>query len=453
MLFLIMISCLVSRIYIKPSSTDVRLWNRLIILSLGLTLMVYITSYDVIGISEGRQVFNWITITLESLIFTCIVLVFTILWLVNETRTKSDSNPYNTALVIFNLIAVLLIPSIDDLVLFYVVIELQSYSLYLITGSQNRSFNASKASLLYFLMGGIASIIILLGTYFVYQETGSTNIADLRVLNDYLNPVGYSIVLFALLFKMGMAPLHKWSVAVYNYAPVSITAYISIIAKISILGWIYTHTNLFDHTLLLIGFYASLIIASYKPLFEVNLKVILAYSGILNFAYLLLTVITYDISFYIYLIQYALTHIILFMSIIAAGDYLKDPVNKWSPLLYLEQLNIPNRALIFTLVLSLFSLIGIPPLPGFYAKLYVLIGIIQENYILEAIGIVIFSVVATYYYANIIKTLLKAYKNVPQSTYSMSGSLSYLISITTMLLLSFYVYLPMLSEGIILLTI
>lgn len=355
------------------------------------------------------------------------------------------------------MISLLLFPLVNDLIALYVVIELQSYSLYLLTGLHNRSYNASRASLLYFLMGGVASAIILLASYFIYTLTGSTNLTDISIFYEYSNAYDYfDILLFALLFKMGMAPLHRWSIAVYNYAPTYITAYISVVAKISIASWIFTNAYLFNHHLLILFFYISLAIAAYKPLFQVNLKSILAYSGLLNFGYILLTIISYDISFYIYIIQYVLTHIILFLGLLAASQYIKTPISIWSPLIYIHQLKIPNITLVISLILALFSLIGIPPLPGFFAKLYVLSGALQDNYILETCSIVLFSVIATYYYANIIKVLITNLKesnnNNNQSIY-INPSLAYTISIATVLLISFFVFLPSLSEGLYLITI
>src|SRR5699024_3023653 len=113
-------------------------------------------------------------------------------------------------LVLANLIGLLLLPLINDLLSLYVVIELQSYSLYLLTGLHNRSYNASRAALLYFLMGGVASAIILLASYFIYGLTGSTNLSDIAIFYSYNNAYDYfDILLFSLLFKMGMAPLHR----------------------------------------------------------------------------------------------------------------------------------------------------------------------------------------------------------------------------------------------------
>ncbi|KAK6459826.1 various chains-domain-containing protein [Scheffersomyces coipomensis] len=326
----------------------------------------------------------------------------------NEYDLKS---PYLALIVLANLIGLILLPLVNDLLVLYVIIELQSYSLYLLTGLHNRSYNASKASLLYFLMGGVASAIILLASYFIYSLTGSTNLSDIAIFYSFDNSFDYfDILLIALLFKMGMAPLHP---------------YISIVAKISILSFIFINANLFSHNLIIVFFYISLSIAAYKPLFQVNIKTILAYSGLLNFGYLLLTIVTYDISFYIYIIQYVLTHLILFLGLLAA---------------------------ILSLILAFFSLIGIPPLPGFYGKLYVIISALQDNYVLETCIIIIFSVISTYYYANIIKILItslapSATPTADKVSAFINPSLAYSIALSTILLISFFIFLPLISEG------
>jgi NADH:ubiquinone oxidoreductase subunit 2 (subunit N) len=253
---------------------------------------------------------------------------------------------------------------------------------------------------------------------------------------------------------MGLAPLHRWSIAVYNYSPTYITAYISIVAKISIGSFIYINANLFNHNILIIFFYISLFISAYKPLYQVNIKTILAYSGILNFGYILLTIISYDISFYVYIIQYALTHMILFLGLLSASQYIEKPVSKWSPLLYIHQLKLPNLTLAFSLILALFSLIGIPPLPGFYAKLYVISGALQDNYTLEVCTIVVCSVVATYYYSNIIKILMTSSNdNNIIKVNNINISIAYILAISIILLLSFFIYLPYILEGLYLITI
>lgn len=432
--------------------------NRLGTISIIFTLILLITSIDVISLTPGITLYNgWFNLTSYNLPLIIVMLILTIVLLIyNTSINKYDlKSPFYILILISNIIGLLLFPLVNDLLALYIIVELQSYSLYLLTGLHNRSYNASRASLLYFLMGGVASAIILLASYFIYALTGTTNLSDIAIFYSYSNAYDYfDILLIALLFKMGMAPLHRWSIAVYNYAPTYITAYISVVAKISIASWIFTNANLFNHHLLIIFFYLSLFIGAYKPLFQVNLKTILAYSGLLNFGYILLSIISFDISFYIYIIQYVLTHIILFLGILAASQYINTPISKWSPLIYIHQLKLPNLTLAICLILALFSLIGIPPLPGFYAKLYILSGALQDNYILETCLIVICSVIATYYYANIIKILINS-RTIKENINinNINPSLAYTLASATILLLSFFIFLPLISEGLYLITI
>lgn len=431
--------------------------NRLGTLIIIFTLIIYINTIDIVGLTPGITIFNnWFNITAYNIPLTILILILSIVLLIyNTSNHRYDlKSPYYMLIILANIIGLILLPLVNDLIALYIIIELQSYSLYLLTGLHNRSYNASRASLLYFLMGGVASAIILLASYFIYSLTGSTNLSDIAIFYSYNNAYDYfDILLFALLFKMGMAPLHRWSIAVYNYAPTYITAYISVVAKISIASWIFANAYLFNHNLLIIFFYISLAIAAYKPLYQINIKTILAYSGLLNFGYILLTIITYDISFYIYIIQYVLTHLILFLSILAASQYIKTPISSWSPLIYIHQLILPNKILAFSLIIALFSLIGIPPLPGFFAKLYVLSGALQDNYVLETCAIVLFSVIATYYYANIIKVLILSFKSTENNYNTINPSLAYTIASATVLLISFFIFLPALSEGLYLITI
>lgn len=445
--------------------------NRLGIITISFVLILTILSIDLISLVPGFTLFNnWFSLSSLNLPFIIIILLLVISLLIYNTfNNKNNVNsPYFLLIVLANLIGLLLFPLVNDLLALYVLIELQSYSLYLLTGLHNRSFNASRASLLYFLMGGVASAIILLALYFIYSTTGSTNLTDVIIYNEVANAAIYpetsvpghsysnstfnnfDILVIALLFKMGLAPLHRWSIAVYNYAPTYITAYISIVAKLSIIAWLYSNNILYSNYILIIFFYISLFIGAYKPLFQINIKTILAYSGILNFGYILLALMSSDISLYIYIIQYVLTHVIIFLIILASSEYINNPISKWSALLYIHQLKLPNLTLAFCLILALFSLIGIPPLPGFYAKLSILSGALSDNLVLESLVLVICSVIATYYYANIIKITMQSKTIIGQT---INPTLAYVIASCTLLLLSFFIILPYISEGLYLIII
>nr|QMS50979.1 Nad2 [Metschnikowia kamakouana] len=437
------------------------LLNRLGMLVLSFMLMLFMNSMNMMSLKPGFTLFNnWFNLTSYNLplIMLMILLIMGLLFYNTNTTSKNNDllSPYLMLLILANSMGLLLFPLVNDLLALYIMIELQSYSLYLLTGLHNRSYNASRASLLYFLMGGVASAMILLATYFIYSLTGTTNLSDLSMFNSLSsnnNTISYfDMLLMALFFKMGLAPLHRWSIAVYNYAPTYITAYISMVAKMSISSWMFTNVMFFNYHIFIIFFYLSLFMGSYKPLYQINIKTMLAYSGLLNFGYMMLSIMTYDISFYIYMMQYTLTHLMLFLSILAASQYMSKPMSMWSPLMYMHQLKLPNLTLAMCMILALFSLIGIPPLPGFYAKLYMLMSALEDNYMLESLILIVCSVIATYYYANIIKVLMTS-RTIKEVQGYINYSLAYVMATTTMLLMSFFIFLPFISEGLYLITI
>nr|QNS23158.1 Nad2 [Metschnikowia bowlesiae] len=443
--------------------------NRLGMLVFSFVLILLINSMNIMSLMPGFTLYNsWFNFTSFNLplMFTMLLLMMSLLMyntnMMSMNKDRMLLSPYLMLLMLANSMGLLLFPLVNDLLALYMMVELQSYSLYLLTGLHNRSYNASRASLLYFLMGGVASAIILLASYFIYSLTGSTNLSDIQMFNslDSNNNsyMYFDMLLMALFFKMGLAPLHRWSIAVYNYAPTYMTAYMSIVAKMSMSSWMFSNAMLFNHYMFMMFFYLSLFMGSYKPLYQMNMKTMLAYSGLLNFGYLLLSMMTFDMSFYMYMMQYTLTHVMLFLSMLAASQYMSKPNSMWSPLMYMHQLKLPNLTLAMCMMLALFSLMGMPPLPGFYGKLYMLMSALQDNYMLESLMLIMCSVMATYYYANMIKVLMTSKTmvekdNMSQSYNYINVSLAYVMAMATVLLISFFMYLPFISEGLYLMTI
>nr|QMS50815.1 Nad2 [Metschnikowia shivogae] len=461
------------------------LLNRLGMMVLSFVLMLFMNSFNMMSLMPGFTMFNsWFSYTAYNLPLMMLMMLLMMALLVYNTnntskvKMMSDDNmmysenmskessllsPYLMLLMFANTVGLLLFPLVNDLLALYMMVELQSYSLYLLTGLHNRSYNASRASLLYFLMGGVASAMMLLASYFIYSLTGSTNLSDMNMFYslsyDLNNNLGnyFDMLLMALFFKMGLAPLHRWSMAVYNYAPTYMTAYMSMVAKLSMSSWMFTNAMFFNHYMFMMFFYLSLFMGSYKPLYQINMKTMLAYSGLLNFGYMLLSIMTFDMSFYMYMMQYTLTHMMLFLSMLAASQYV-NPVSKWSPLMYIHQLKLPNLTLAVCMILALFSLMGMPPLPGFYGKLYMLMSALKDNYMLESLILMTCSVMATYYYANIIKVLMTSktqkdmISNSEQTVGYINVSLAYIMAMTTLLLISFFMFLPYISEGLYLIT-
>lgn len=341
-------------------------------------------------------------------------------------------------LILFNMLGLILLILVNDLMVLFIVIELQSYSLYLITSAYNSSSNSVKSGLYYFIVGSIGSFIILDGTVSIYEEIGLTNIELISLCLNYINIYDILIILFGLFIKVGLAPFYSYSIVIYTLAPTIVTYYISLLPKLSILTLILSlvsiinlvHTDSSSNIINIISFIIliSMIIGSIGGVNVIRIKTLLAYSSLLNVSYMLLAIIASNgysyIGYLFYILQYSITHIntfsiILLLPIYSHINLLKGSENgsvkkydvmlsKYSPIEYISQFRVllnKNSYLCMALCISFFSLIGIPPLSGFYGKLLVFISALGNGYIFLSILLVIASSISAYYYSSVIKEL------------------------------------------------
>lgn len=450
--------------------------NRVGLLSILYILYISIDIFNLENINTGISVYNNLfkVTTLSSIIGILIILIVGLLFLVNSINVTGlrfiDSLHYEykeyILLILFNLLGLVLFPTVNNIIMLFVIIELQSYSLYLITSIYRGSNNATKAGLMYFLLGGLASIFILFGSAILYYGTGMTSFEQIFTSYDYINTInlvnfGFLFIIIGLIWKMGLAPFHNWSITVYSNTPTVVTAYISLMAKLSILPLFYNIINNISYEgnyliyIIAITVFLSMLIGSVGGLSQIKIKVLLAYSGVINAGYLLLSLLVNTqeglVGFIVYIYQYSLTHVNIFFVIFLASYYvaLNNNLDKkegnnsillshFSPLEYINQFNSllsKNSYLAMALIISLFSLIGIPPLVGFYGKFYILISSLNKGYIFLSLSLIIFSVITTVYYAYIIKTL--SFKEISFKTEgnTLSNSICYIVSTITLIIL------------------
>ena len=350
-------------------------------------------------------------------------------------------------LILFNILGLILLILVNDLMVLFIVIELQSYSLYLITSAYNTSSNSVKSGLYYFIVGSIGSFIILDGTVSIYEEIGLTNIELISLCINNINIYDILIILLGLFIKVGLAPFYSYSIVIYTLAPTIVTYYISLLPKLSILTLILSlvsivnlvETESSSNIINIISFIIliSMIIGSIGGVNVIRIKTLLAYSSLLNVSYMLLAIIASNgysyIGYLFYILQYSITHIntfsiILLLPIYSHINILKVPagtpcrageskgevgkydvmLSKYSPIEYISQFRVllnKNSYLCIALCISFFSLIGIPPLSGFYGKLLVFISALGNGYIFLSILLVIASSISAYYYGSVIKEL------------------------------------------------
>ena len=341
--------------------------------------------------------------------------------------------------------------STSDLVSIFLSIELQSYGLYLLSTLYRNSELATSGGLTYFLLGGLSSCFILLGTSLLYANSGTTNLDGIYVitsLSDLANDgssnilywykshyINFSLLILSVgfLFKVSAAPFHFWSPGVYDAIPTIVTTFVAIVAKISIFIFLlelvhYTSNSMFNFEFsltssLLVSSLLSLIIGTVVGLTQFRIKRLFAYSTISHVGFILLALSINSIesiqAFIFYLMQYSISNLNAFIILISIGFslyYYVNDSNEYkqlddknnSPVQLISQLKgyfEINPVLALSLSITIFSFAGIPPLIGFFAKQMVLSAALDSGYIFLALVAILTSVISGVYYLNIIKQI------------------------------------------------
>jgi len=335
--------------------------------------------------------------------------------------------------------------STNDLVSIFLSIELQSYGLYLLSTIYRNSELSTTGGLIYFLLGGLSSCFILLGTSLLYANSGTTSMDGLYIINSisdindnifswykpyYLN---FSLLIFSIgfLFKVSAAPFHFWSPDVYDAIPTVVTTFVAIIAKISIFIFLlelvyYTNSSLSEFSwtyALLISSLLSLVIGTVVGLTQFRIKRLLAYSTISHVGFILLALSISSIestqAFIFYIMQYSISNLNIFIILITIGFSLYNYINnnktsqdllesRNSPIQLISQLKgyfYTNPLLSISLAITIFSFVGIPPLIGFFAKQMVLSAALDNGYIFISLIAILTSVIGGVYYLNVIREI------------------------------------------------
>lgn len=345
-------------------------------------------------------------------------------------------------ILLFIITGACLLISTNDLVSIFLSIELQSYGLYLLSTIYRNSELSTIGGLIYFLIGGLSSCFILLGTSLLYANSGTSsldaiyiinNISDMTAINSWYKPyyINFSLLIFSLgfLVKIGAAPFHFWSPDVYDAIPTVVTAFVAIIAKISIFIFLlqlvyYTNNNFFEISWtfsLIMSSFLSLIVGTVVGLTQFRIKRLLAYSTISHVGFILLALSVSSIesiqAFIFYIVQYSISNLNIFIILIAIGysfySYINDNVEKDnlvdrnnSPIQLVSQLKgffYINPFLAISLAITIFSFVGIPPLIGFFGKQMVLSAALDKGYVFIVLIAIFTSVIGGVYYLNIVK--------------------------------------------------
>jgi len=318
-------------------------------------------------------------------------------------------------LILTAILGMFVMVSSNNLIGLYLGIELQSLSLYVLAALNRDSVKSTEAGVKYFVLGALSSGLLLYGCSLVYGFTGSTNyyvIAENYTSSNLALSFGLVFVLVGLAFKISAVPFHMWTPDVYEGAPTSVTAFFALAPKVAGFGAIIrilyiAFGNVVNEwqTILIFISIASMILGAVAAIGQTNIKRLMAYSSISHMGYALAGVTTGTnegvSSSILYIFLYVVMNIGSFVCIILMkrkNVYLENIRD-------LSGLSKNHPVIAFSFTVILFSLAGIPPLAGFFAKFYVFMAVIKSNLFALAIIGLITSVVSAFYYLRIIKII------------------------------------------------
>ena len=344
----------------------------------------------------------------------------------------------------------LMMISANDLIALYVGLELQSLALYVVAAFDRRSARSSEAGIKYFVLGALSSGMLLYGASLIYGFTGSTLFTDIAAS---VQPSGSNLgLIFGLVFlitgfafKISAVPFHMWTPDVYEGAPTPVTAFFAAAPKLAAMA--LTVRTLFAAfpsvtpewqqivTFLAI---ASMALGAFAAIGQRNIKRLMAYSSIGHMGYALVGLAAGTAEGVQGVIIYLAIYLAMTLGTFACILAMRRNGRMVEDIDQLAGLSITSPMMAFLLAMLLFSLAGIPPLAGFFAKFYVFLAAINAGlYALAVIGVLL-SVVGAYYYLRIVKIM---YFDAPAERFEpMPGLLAAVLGGSGLFILFYFVY-------------
>ena len=370
------------------------------------------------------------------------------------TENKLDKFEY-PIIILLSIPGMFFMVSANDLILFYLGLELQSLSLYILASIDRDNLRSSESGIKYFVLSALSSGLLLYGCSLLYGFTGSTNFDLIAIqLNKENTGAVFAMVfiLVALAFKISAVPFHMWTPDVYEGAPTSITSYFAVVPKVAGLALLikfmlipFSNILLEWQTIIIFISIASMILGSVAAIVQKNIKRLLAYSSIGHIGYALAGIATGAISGYESAIVYISIYVIMNIGAFSCLYLLKKDGQYKENISDLSGISKKHPLLAISFLIILFSLAGVPPLGGFFAKFYVFTSVLEQKmYALAIIGLLT-TVISAFYYLKIIKTI---YFDDSVITFEVVKNKAAQVSIflSCSILLTFFLYPSILSN-------
>ena len=355
---------------------------------------------------------------------TLLMAFFVFIFSYNYNKYEKIKTYEYLLLLLLSIVGMLSMISSYDFLTMYLSIELQTLCFYIVASIKLHSMYSIEAGLKYFILGALSSCILLFGISIIYGFTGITNFSDLMILFNYNNMntfnlnnykailLGIIFVYCGLFFKVGIVPFHLWLVDIYHGAPSNIVIFFAVVPQFSIISllirlnviFVYSYWYYIQIFFMVLGL-LSITVGTIGAIYQVKLRRILGYSTINNMGYLLCLLSTLDIeslfAAIFYLLVYNIIAISLWSFVLTIRN--RSTGNTFTDIRDLFYLYNSDKFLGIYFCIILFSAMGVPPLLGFFSKLYFFINILNWKMYIFTIYILLLNSISSFYYLRLIQ--------------------------------------------------
>ena len=331
---------------------------------------------------------------------------------IRETKINYFEYPL---LLLFSVLGMFFMISANDLMSFYLGLELQSLALYILAAFDRDNLKSNESGIKYFILSALSSGLLLYGCSLLYGFTGSTNFEEINLKMKLENTGAIFAMVFilaGLAFKVSAVPFHMWTPDVYQGSPSSVTSFFAVVPKVAGIAILIRFVQipfeqLIDQwkNILVFMSLASMILGAVAAIGQTNIKRLIAYSSIGHIGYALAGISTGTVTGYSSSITYISIYVIMNLGVFGCIFLMKKKNNYCEDIKDLAGISKQNPLLAISFLIIMFSLAGIPPLAGFFAKFYVFMSVIESGMYTLAIVGPLSTVISAFYYLRIIKII------------------------------------------------
>ena len=438
-------------VFIKKSF---RLVNLLTILSLVFAIALVLNQpNEVIKVFGESYIIDQLSIFMKVL--TLLFCLFVLLTSKDYIKSNNIDKIEYPIIILASTLGMILMISSYDLIVFYLGLELQSLCLYILASFKRDDEKSTESGLKYFVLSALASGLLLYGCSLIYGFTGSTNFEIISANLDEANTgavFGIVFIIVGLAFKLSAVPFHMWTPDVYEGSPTSVTSFFALVPKIAAISvfirFMYVpFVNVIAQwqTIIIFLSIASMILGAVAAIGQTNIKRLMAYSSIGHMGYALAGLAPGTTTGIQSTIVYLTIYLVMNLGAFACIFMMKRENIFCENIKDLSGLSKNNPMLALSFLIILFSLAGIPPLAGFFAKFYIFMAVVEAKmYVVAIIGLVT-TVISAFYYLRIIKIIYFDKPNKPFDEiydWGLKGSLI----LSSILILTYFIYPSILTN-------